>query len=229
MAGAIDRGLTVLLSLSAVTIAGSVAWREFGKPRLTEVSQQGRPLPEYTSGWEKALAVGIRVGEASARVTVVEFTDLECPACRRFQTVIRETLLEYPRDVALIFVHTPLPGHRFAMQAARAAECAEGKGRFFPMIETIFAKQDSLGLKSWGSFALEAGIPDSASVSTCAHDTRSVSRIDAGLALAEELEVNATPTVLVNGWKFLGPTKDMLRRAIDAALKGKAPIDGATE
>ena len=225
MPAAMERGLTVVLCLSAVTIAGSVAWREFGKPRPTESRLAGRPRPEYISGWEKALAVGIRVGEASARVTIVEFTDLECPACRRFQNVMREILRDYPRDVALIFVHTPMPGHRFAMQAARAAECAERMGRFFPMIEAILSKQDSVGIKSWGSFALEAGIPDSASINACARDSRPVRRIDAGVAFAESLEVNATPTVLVNGWKFLGPTKAELGRAIEATLQGKPPSD----
>jgi predicted DsbA family dithiol-disulfide isomerase len=225
MTGAVERGLSVLLSISAVTIAGSVAWREFGKPRPNETSPAGRPLPEYISGWEKALAVGIRIGEASARVTVVEFTDLECPACRRFQGVMREILREYPRDVALIFVHRPVPGHHFAMQAARAAECAERIGRFLPMIEAIFGNQDSLGIKSWGSLALEAGITDSASISTCARDARPVDRINAGVALAERLEVQATPTVFVNGWKYLGPTKGEMDRAIEAALQGKAPRD----
>lgn len=229
MPGAFERGLTVLVSLSAVTIAGSVAWREFGKARATEASPTGTSRAQYVPGWEVVLPVGIRVGEASARVTVVEFTDLECPACRRFQNIMREILREYPRDVALIFVHTPLPGHRFAMQAARAAECAQTKGRFVPMIEAIFGKQDSLGIKSWGSFALEAGIADSASISACARDTRPVGRISAHVMLAESLEVNATPTVLVNGWKFLGPTREVLRRAIEAARQGKAPSAAQVE
>ena len=225
MHSAMERGLSVLLSLSAVTIAGSVAWREFGTPRLTETRPVRSPRPEYIAGWEEALAVGIRVGEASARITIVEFSDIECPACRRFQGIISETLREYPRDVALLFVHMPLQGHRFAMQAARAADCAERMGQFVPMIDAIFRKQDSLGLKSWGSFALEAGISDSASISACARDARPVGRIDAGVALAEKLEVTATPTVLVNGWKFLGPSKGELDRAIEAALRGKAPSE----
>jgi protein-disulfide isomerase len=179
--------------------------------------------PEYVSGWGKALGAGIRVGRESAQVVVVEFTDLECPACRRFQAIIREVLREYPQEVALVFVHTPLPGHRFAMQAARAADCAVAEGRFFPMVEAIFNKQDSLGLKSWGSFASDAGIADSASISACARDTKPVSRIDAGLALAERFEVTGTPTVLVNGWRFLGPSKEQLNRAIEAAQQGKLP------
>ena len=138
---------------------------------------------------------------------------------------MRDILREHPQEVALIFVHTPLPGHRFAMQAARVAECAQRVGRFVPMIDAIFDKQDSLGLKSWGSFALEAGIADSGSIGACARDTSSVARIDAGRSLAERFEVKATPTVLVNGWSFTGPTDEQLRRAIEAARQGRAPND----
>jgi protein-disulfide isomerase len=223
MNGAIERGLSLILSVSAATIAGSVLWREFRAPTPAAAILGGRLEPEFVRGWEEALGIGIRVGEASARVTIVEFSDLECPACGRFQEIVREALQQYPGDVSLVFVHMPLQGHRFAMQAARAVDCAESMGRFFPLLDVVFSKQDSLGLKSWGSFAREAGISDSAAISACARDTRPVSRIDAGLALGKKLEISGTPTVFVNGWRFLGPTKDELGRAIKAVLRGDAP------
>ena len=167
--------------------------------------------------------MGIRVGAESARVTIVEFADLECPACRRLQNVMHEILRQPPQDVALVIVHTPLEGHRFAMQAARVAECADAMGRFVAMTDAIFAKQDSLGTKSWGSFALDAGIADSASISACASNTQPIDRISAGKSLAEALDITGTPTVFVNGWKFLGPSRQQLLRAIEAARQGKAP------
>lgn len=223
MSNTLERGLTLTLCLSAATLAGSVAWREFGKPPGTATNLARSPTPVLTTGWEQALSVGIRVGKESARITIVEFSDLECGACARFQDIIEETLQEYPQDVAFVFVHMPLEGHRFAKQAARVADCAERSGQFFPMIGAIFDKQDSLGLKPWGTFALEAGITDSASISACAWDARPVPRIEAGLALAEKLGVRATPTVLVNGWWFEGPSKDELTRAIEALLSGRTP------
>lgn len=223
MSSTLERGLTLTPCLSAATIAGSVAWREFGTSPIAPTGLARSPLPELTPGWEEALSVGILVGDASARITVVEFSDLECPACARFQDILEESLQEYPQDVAFIFVHMPLEGHRFAQQAARVVDCAESHGRFLPMIRAIFSKQDSLGLKSWGSFAVEAGISDSASISECAWDTRPVARIEAGLALAKELGVRATPTVFVNGWRFEGPNKEELTQAIEAVLRGRTP------
>lgn len=225
MTSAFERGLTVTLCLSAVTLAGSIAWREFGDPPQPSMISGRSPKAEYTPGWEEALSVGIRVGAAGARITIVEFSDLECAACARFQGVIEEVLEKYPKDVLFVFVHMPLQGHRFARQAARVADCAEESGRFMPMVSALFNKQDSLGLKSWGSFALEAGIADSARIATCAWDTSPIARIEAGVVLAKKLEVTATPTVLVNGWRFVGPSKDELNRAIDAALSGKTPSD----
>jgi protein-disulfide isomerase len=229
MSSVLERGLTVTLCISAVTLAGSVAWREFAKEPQAATNALRSPKPEYIPGWEESLSVGIRVGETSAGIAIVAFSDLECRPCARFHAVIEESLAKYSKDIALIFVHMPLEGHRFALQAARAAECADRSGRFVPMLSAIYGKQDSIGLKSWGSFALEAGISDSASISTCAWDTSSVHRIEAGKALAEKLGVRGTPTVLVNGWLFLGPSKDELERAIEAVLSGKTPAEVGKE
>lgn len=229
MNSVLERGVTIVLCISAVTLAGSVAWREFVKDPQAATSALRSPKPEYIPGWEESLSVGIRVGETSAGIAVVAFSDLECAACARFHTVIEESLAKYGKDMAFIFVHMPLEGHRFALQAARAAECADRSGHFFPMLKAISVKQDSIGLKSWGSFALEAGISDSASISRCAWDPTAVDRIEAGKALAEKLGVRGTPTVLVNGWLFLGPSQSQLERAIEAVLSGKSPADVGVE
>jgi protein-disulfide isomerase len=142
---------------------------------------------------------------------------------------MHEILRQYSRDVALVFVHTPLEGHRFAMQAARVVECADAMGQFVAMADAIFSKQDSLGVKSWGSYALDAGISDSASINACARDDRPIDRISAGKSLAEALDITGTPTVFVNGWRFLGPSKQQLLQAVEAARQGKAPAGAGTE
>lgn len=217
MSSLFERILSVTLVGCALTIAASVARREFSKPASSAQSRT-----EFVKGWEKAMEVGIVVGDKSARVKIVEFADLQCPVCRRFQGTVRELLNEYPKDVALVFVHLPLPGHPFALPAARAAECADTKGRFYPFVQAVFAKQDSLGIKSWGSFASEAGIQDSSEISACASRSEPVKRIESGTALAQTLQVFATPTVIVNGWRFMAPTKENLVRAVNAVRKGRA-------
>lgn len=78
-----------------------------------------------------------------------------------------------------------------------------------------------LGLKSWESLAAEAGIPEAHEISQCAAGQGPTKRIEAGLALAQELQIAGTPTVIVNGWRFVAPTKENLQRAINAVRRGR--------
>ena len=181
--------------------------------------------PTHISEWRRVLPFGIRVGDAAAPVTIVEFADLECPSCRNLHETLRQVLAERPREIAVVYVSYPISFHRFALGAARGAECAAAIGRFSEWIDAVYRKQDSLGLKSWGSFAHEAGIRDSASLARCAIDPRPVAKIDSGKAVGGEFGVTGTPTVLINGWRIRGvPTRDQLGKIIDSILKGDAPF-----
>lgn len=116
--------------------------------------------------------------------------------------------------------------HRFAMGAARGAECAEKVGKFGEWVDLVYSKQDSLGLKSWGAFALEAGISDTATISRCATDPAPVTRIEAGRAFGDRLHVRGTPTVIVNGWLLpYTPSEEELEKMIEEFAKGKIAFD----
>jgi protein-disulfide isomerase len=123
-----------------------------------------------------------------------------------------------------MFVHFPLPMHRFARGAAVASECALRAGKFDDIQRTFFEKQDSLGLKSWGSFARDIGIGDTVSFNACVR-TESFARIDSGVAIGGRLAVTGTPTVFVNGYRFAGLTGDGFRRMVDRIVAGKPPVD----
>jgi protein-disulfide isomerase len=127
-----------------------------------------------------------------------------------------------------VFVHYPLSQHRFAMAAARAVECAEAEGHFADLVAAIYEKQDSLGLRSWGSYAKEAGIADTTRIVKCASSSSRVSRIEQGIAYGNRLGVQFTPTIVVNGWRLGGtPSKTELIRIIEAIAGGHAPFDTA--
>jgi hypothetical protein len=120
----------------------------------------------------------------------------------------------------MVFVHFPLPIHRFAVQAAQATECASLKGRFLNFIDAVYRKQDSLGLKSWGSYALEAGIVDTAAIARCAHDSTPFKRVEAGRELGLRWQILGTPTVIINGLRYASPpTKREIDRVIRRAGK----------
>lgn len=157
-------------------------------------------------------------------VTIIEFADLECPACRHFELgTLADVRQKYGSNVRSAFVHFPLSNHRYARPAAKAAECAHEQGKFQPFIEAVYKTQDSLGTKSWMSYALEAGVGDSSRYKTCL-DGPGFARIDSGYSVAERLELPGTPTVMVNGWRFDGvPTVRQLSEVIDALLAGRKP------
>jgi protein-disulfide isomerase len=83
-------------------------------------------------------------GSPSARITLVEFADYECPHCRRFQPVLHQILDEFRSDVKLYFKHYPLPQHNHARLAAEAAGAAQKQGKFWPFQAKIWEKSVEL-------------------------------------------------------------------------------------
>ena len=230
MSERIERLFSSILVLTALVIAGTAIHREFGPSQAAVggASPVGAP-PVFTAEWKGALPIGELIGDSTAAMKVVVLSDLECPFCGRFHTLMTQVLAEHSHDVALVFVHLPLPMHRFALPAARAAECAGHVGRFREFVDVAYRKQDSLGLKSWGSFAREAGVSDTARIASCAIARDGVARIDAGLAFATKIGAHSTPTVIVNGWRFdHPPTASQLIGVLDSLRKGVRPFGGKT-
>jgi len=92
------------------------------------------------------------------------------------------------------------------------------------MYDRLYDGQDSLGLKSWASFALSAGVRDTSRFNRCVTQPGVPSQIQAGLDAGARLGVRATPTIVVNGWRFARPpTPIELSKAIDSIVAGRRP------
>jgi protein-disulfide isomerase len=210
---------TALIAVAAVALSATAIWREL-RPRQTRGS--ARPLaPEYTRGWERLSTGGVWIGDSTARVQIIEFGDFECPFCKKLHTQLRSIQSKFGQDVAVQWVHFPLPTHRFAMPAARASMCAETQGSFRKFHNALFEKQDSLGLKSWTSYALDAEVIDTNAFRDCIEQVDLPSGIRRGLTLGDSLGVEGTPTILINGWRYSTTPYDSLdaivRRGIQKA------------
>ncbi|MGH7468760.1 MAG: DsbA family protein [Pseudomonas sp.] len=138
-------------------------------------------------------------------MTLAYFADLECPYCRRFQQQIDSAFSKQQLRVRTLYVHFPLRNHKFAMPAAIASECAAEQGRFGAFVKSVYYKQDSLGLKSWSSFAYDAGAFDSTSFRTCLARGAVSERVAQGMEIGRRLGVRGTPTVIISGWLFNRP------------------------
>jgi len=216
-----ERFLSAILTLAAVIIAGVLVRREFF-PQQDPTRAPLLGAPTKVANWSELLAGGARIGDATAPVQIVEFGDFECPFCRRFATTLHAIRERYPDKIALTFINFPIRGHRFAIPTARAAACAELQGRFGAFHDIAYEKQDSLGLKSWPSYARDAGVTNLAKFNQCNGATDPVTRVVAGQTLASKLGVHGTPTVIINGWQFgVPPTEALLDTLVHGVLAGQ--------
>jgi protein-disulfide isomerase len=218
MADSLERVAGLAVVLAAMAVVASSVRREFGRANPASATPAA-VAPTFLPEWQSMVKDGILVGNPGATTTIIEFGDFECPFCARFQQSLSSLRRTMGQDLALVFIHYPLSYHRFARPAARVAECANDQGRFPEMRDALFVKQDSLGLKSWESFALDAGIPNMPRFLKCSADTVRVARVEAGIALGAKLDVRGTPTIIINGWKYWGLQPDSLevevrRRAV---------------
>jgi protein-disulfide isomerase len=223
----VDAVITATLVVCALVTTGVVLHREFFAPEPPRSQAEHKPL--FIKDWRTDLAKGVRMGSAQAPVELLEFADFECPFCAAFHKDVKILRDRYPTQVALTYVHFPLPGHRFAIPAARVAECAGDQERFETMYNQLFEGQDQFGLKPWDDYASAAGVPDIAAFDACIKKTGPIPRAEEGKALGAKLDVQGTPTVIINGWK-LGkpPTEAELDQMVQRVLAGKQPVDGKT-
>lgn len=207
--------LTTTAVLCAVITTGLLVRRELVVGR-TARSHDPVPLENY-----QAYAVGHYFGPPNAPIKVVEFSDFQCPFCKRFADETWHVVQNrFPNDVALIYRHWPLPMHRNAYAAARAAECAGEQGRFPAFHDLLFLKQDSIGTKPYTEFAVEARVPDIPAFNACNAKTERVAAIERDIAAARELNAHGTPTIIVNDREFpFNPSTDELVSLIQEELR----------
>lgn len=221
-----DSLVSAVLVVCAIIVAGATLRRELGPPSQIRTIPASAGKPEYVPGWEQFAVAGMSDRSDDAPITLIEFSDLECPFCRQFHQSLTKARSGYADKIRHVFIHFPIEGHRFARPAARAAECAARQGRFFEFVHQIFELQDSLGFKTLASYGTDAGVPDSLEFKSCLAETGRVDRIEAGLKLGKEIGVPGTPTVIVNGWRFAStPSDDQLAKAINDLLEGRKPFD----
>ncbi|MET0533569.1 MAG: thioredoxin domain-containing protein [Steroidobacter sp.] len=219
-----DAVLTVVLVTCALITTGLVLRRELFSPATTS-PQAATQKPVYIDDWRAHLRRGVTLGSPDAPVQLIEFADFECPFCASFHGTIETVRERYPTQIALTYIHYPIPGHRFAEPAARVAECAGEQGRFEAMHARLYKGQDQFGLKPWSEFATDAGVPDLATFGSCIQKTDPLQSVIEGRELAEQLNVRGTPTVIVNGWQLARPpSATELDAMVKAILDGKSPV-----
>ena len=166
-----------------------------------------RPIVEMPTG------SGISVGKADAKVTLVEFSDFECPHCRMAHVMLKDVLPRFGDDIRFVFYNYPLSkdcndampgrGHENACKAASAALCASDQGQFKRMSDLMFAHQDALDPAKLSEYAKESGL-DVAKFEACVASEETTARVRADVAVGQRVGVQSTPTFLMNGRRIEG-------------------------
>lgn len=160
-------------------------------------------------------------GSPSAPVTIIEFSDFQCPYCKAENDVIKQVLAAYPDKVRLVFKDLPLPIHTNAQAAAEAAECAGDQGKFFEMGDVLFANQDKLDTASISKYAKDLKL-DTAKFKECIDTGKFKAKIANDVQTATDFSVAGTPAFFV-GEEFLGGAipLEQFKQIIDAQLAKK--------
>ena len=158
-------------------------------------------------------------GDPAGLVTVVEFSDFECPYCSRAADTLKALTERYPSKVRFVFRHFPLSFHPNARPAAEHSVCAHEQGKFWPFHDLVFQNQrGGIGPDQLGALAEQAGL-DRGKLDECLASGRARAKVDADYNKGLEVGVQGTPSFYINGYAFGGnPSPEGLAAAIDAEL-----------
>ncbi len=151
-------------------------------------------------------------------MTIVEFSDFQCPYCSRLQPILREVLKTYPKEVKLVFKDFPLSFHKQAKNAAKAARASGEQGKYWEMHDLIFANYDKLTEEMFTEFASQLGL-DTKKFTADYSGTKYDGLIKDDMSLGQRVGVRGTPTLFLNGKRMSNRSFDDFKIAIDTILK----------
>jgi protein-disulfide isomerase len=162
-------------------------------------------------------------GPDDARVTIVEFSDFQCPYCQRATPVLQEIATRYPRDVRIVYRHLPLDSlHPRARASAEASACAADANKFWEFHDQLFANSRALSDEDLRKYAATVGI-DAASFDECVRTRKHAAAVEADVQEARRIGVTGTPAFVVNGILMFGlQSADSLDAVIKDELSAKA-------
>jgi protein-disulfide isomerase len=176
------------------------------------------PLPPKVEGVQ---AVGPSKGPENAKVTIVEFSDFQCPFCSKAAATVDEVMEQYAGKVRLVFRHFPLDFHKEAPKAHEASLCAHDQAKFWEYHDVLFKNQDQLQPEQLVKHAQGLGL-DVDKFKACLGEGKHAAAVQRDLAAGKEHGVSGTPAFFVNGRMLSGarPKEDFVR-LIDAELGGR--------
>jgi protein-disulfide isomerase len=160
-------------------------------------------------------------GPQTAKVTIVEFSDFQCPFCSQAAALVPDVLKQYPDNVNFVYKQFPLTSiHPFALGASKAAVAAGKQGKFWEMHDMLFANNRELGVDKLKEYAGKIGL-DVGKWEKDMNSPEVQQQIDKEQQEARAADVQGTPTFFVGGKRLQNRSPEGFKQMIDAALGGK--------
>lgn len=174
--------------------------------------------PRYTV---ETLATDPVRGNPAAPVTIVEFSDYQCPFCQRVNPTLDRVRQTYGDRVKIVFKDFPLPNHAEAPKASEAARCAGEQNKYWEMHDAMFANQRALQVPALKQTARAIGLNGTA-FDQCLDSGKHAAAVQAGIDLGARMGVNSTPTLYINGRALIGAMPfENFKQIIDEELAKK--------
>lgn len=217
--------------------AGVYAALTRGRPATKQApakaaQQQARPQPDPAAVYRVPVSDQPSRGPADALVTIVEFSDFECPFCGRVEPTINTLLERYGRDLRVVWMNNPLPFHQNAGPAANAALEAYDQGgadKFWAMHAKLFENQRGLTRENLERYATELGLNMSQFRAALDNNEHNAD-IEAAQTLARSLGASGTPAFFINGRNIRGaqPLENFTRLIDEELTKARALVAAGT-
>jgi protein-disulfide isomerase len=157
-------------------------------------------------------------GTANAAVTIVEFTDFECPSCAQQHPVLEKIMSEFGNRVRLVVRDFPLSQHANARKAAEAAEAAREQNKYWEYASLLFRNQSALSVDKLRQYATDLGL-DRAKFDASLDSGKFAEKVQRDVIDGHKLGINGTPTLYINGKRVSDHSYENMKSVIEAALK----------
>lgn len=163
-------------------------------------------------------------GNPLAKVTIVEYSDFQCPACAAYFPLVQKIVSENINNIRFVYRHFPLPQHQNAIPASLASEAAGKQGKFWEMYEMLFTNHDTWenstdAKTTFTEYAKKLGL-DITKYKVDVDSKEVLDKVNSDLKGGQDVGINSTPSFYVNGNKIQNPQSyEEFKKIIDEAIK----------
>lgn len=189
----------------------------------SQASEQTQATAQPVTRYDVPVDDDPSIGPADAAITIIEFSDFECPYCRKWHDEVYPLLMEnFAGQVRLVYRDFPLSSiHQNASAAAQAADCANEQGAYWEYHDKLFSMERGLSSEAYQSYAQDLGL-DISKFDECLQDEKYKDEVDADFEYAAKLGVRSTPTFFINGIALVGAQPfEVFQQVIEKELAGE--------